>query len=1035
LYSNSFDALNIKKLLDHDATRENVINAFYTHLIEQATENDVIYFHFSGHGSQEKAPKEFFEFDAKDKNETLVCVDSRLPGKYDLADKEVGVLLHLASKKTKNIIMVADSCHSGTINRGDEIAAFEARFETENPSGRSYETYLNGYLKQNNILKVPDFEGVVFAACRDEERAQEDSKNQCGLFTSNFLKTLDENHGDVSYAELYTTIRSRIESMLDSQHPEFDYGKTTSPHALFLSNKENSAQRVQGHSVYQLKGAWRIGAGAAHGLPQDGSEFPVEIYGKEAKPIAKGKITGISIASSSLEITEGTLDETKIYRGMLLKAPVMPLKVYVADDTVRKILDDSLNSKEVKIPSFIKYEKVDLPLEFMVEYSPTGMFQLKYKKTKVLVGEFPDAEGVHHALAKIEQKTRLSRLKNLNTSLDANDFGFEFVATNANGEAISYTNPEVNLDYQNIDGQWRKIPINLRLENKSNEDLYFMLLHLSANFGIKAHYDLKLPGGSGKKSVFQKPANLSIKENDLNETIDEFLLIVSDEKLDKMDFEQAEILKVANETRDLEVEEDWNNKWLTKKIAVKLVRQQNAISTQGAALGNGKINIQGHNSLTANVSVNSTGATRDIGGNDTDIATVMERMANAQGAELLTLSNGTKTGAAQTILELTNIQNAEKVSTTNPLIMEISADLKPNEMILPFSFNGEEIIPIGFPEKNINGKQSIRITQLPQISEPTRDLTSALKMAFLKIALPDAQTNKLEWVDYSSGKAIRKSEGLAAKVAAANKILLLVHGITGDTDDMASAMQFAQEEGICNLVLTYNYESLHTKIAKNAESLKASLESLGIHTAKNKSLCILAHSMGGLLARYMIETLGAGSYVKKLITVGTPHKGSPLASLAEYRDWAMMTLSLSANLAKNLPWVAALVHSINLSLLTTQALTPSLEEMKANSPFLKALAKGANNSKVEYCLLAGNADLLKKDIRKGRFYERIINQSRLAISKSISKEANDMAVLVNSSLGVPKRTAKMVSKEVAAFHVNYFDSATVLQTIEDFMRE
>lgn len=1031
LFSNSFESLHIQKLLDQDATRDNVINAFQTHLIEQATADDVIYFHFSGHGSQEKAPKEFFDFDSKDKNETLVCVDSRLPGRYDLADKEVGVLLHLASQKTKNIIMVADSCHSGTINRGDEIGAFEARFEEENPSGRGYETYLNGYLKENNILKVPPFEGVVFSACEDEERAQEDSRNQCGLFTNHFLKALRDSRGEISYSDLYTSVRSRIETMLDTQHPQFDFGTTTSPHSLFLSDKKNSGQRMAGHSVYSDRNGWRIGAGAAHGLPQDGSEFPIEIYGNENKPVAKGLITGISIASSSVQITEGTLDNNKIYRGMLLNAPVMPLSVCVPDDKVRKILEDELNGNKTPLQCFVKFEKANSSAEFLIEQNEQGLFPLKYRKTGVLIVTIPDAEKVIACLTKIECKTRFANLKNTETTLDANEFVLELVATNANGQAISYTNPDVSLDFQYINGQWRRIPVQLKLENKSYEDLHFMLLHLSSMYGVSVHFDLKMPAQSGKKNVFSKAITFNMKEPHLNETVDEFLLIVSDEKLNKLDFQQAEITQFGGD-RALEIEKDLNDKWLTKKISVKLVRQQNAIGTNSFALNGGKVSVNGHNGLTANVSVNSSGTTRDISGNDLDIATVMERLARAQGGELIPLANGTQTGEAQNILELTNIQNAENVTAENPLVLSINADLLPNEMVLPFTFDGEQIIPIGFPEKNENGVQSIHITHFPQTSEPTRDIPNALKMAFVKIKLPEAQTNQLAWVDYSGDNAESKITDLAAKIAQSNKVLLLVHGILGDTKEMANALRFAKEENIYDLVLTYNYESLHTSIEKTAENLKASLQAVGMNAAKGKSLTILAHSMGGLVARYMIEKLAANTFVQKLIMAGTPHNGSPFGSLPEYSKWAMMSLSLAANLGKDISYIAFFVNALNQALKITEKLTVSLEEMRTNSLFLNELNKNTNTD-VAYLTLAGNVELLKKD-RKGSFFERLQNKGRQEVSEILSKEPNDMAVLVASALALPKGITKILAKEVAAFHVTYFDSPIVLQEMEDFMR-
>ena len=78
-------AFNLKALLleDANATREAVIAGFQTHLT-QAQKDDVVLFYYSGHGSQELAPKEFWALEPDHLDETLVLVDSRDPGKYDL---------------------------------------------------------------------------------------------------------------------------------------------------------------------------------------------------------------------------------------------------------------------------------------------------------------------------------------------------------------------------------------------------------------------------------------------------------------------------------------------------------------------------------------------------------------------------------------------------------------------------------------------------------------------------------------------------------------------------------------------------------------------------------------------------------------------------------------------------------------------------------------------------------------------------------------------------------------------------------------
>ncbi|KAK4142056.1 triacylglycerol lipase [Dichotomopilus funicola] len=64
--------------------------------------------------------------------------------------------------------------------------------------------------------------------------------------------------------------------------------------------------------------------------------------------------------------------------------------------------------------------------------------------------------------------------------------------------------------------------------------------------------------------------------------------------------------------------------------------------------------------------------------------------------------------------------------------------------------------------------------------------------------------------------------------------------------------------------------SIETRAAKLAEGIEAQ--------AHGRSVNIVAHSMGGLDARYMISQLRPSSVdVKSLITVATPHHGSPFA--------------------------------------------------------------------------------------------------------------------------------------------------------------
>ncbi len=85
------------------------------------SEDDVALFAYSGHGSQGAAPEEFWSVEPDRLNETLVLYDSRSPGQFDLADKELTVLIGQVAKAAKHFTAILDCCHSGSGTRDPEI--------------------------------------------------------------------------------------------------------------------------------------------------------------------------------------------------------------------------------------------------------------------------------------------------------------------------------------------------------------------------------------------------------------------------------------------------------------------------------------------------------------------------------------------------------------------------------------------------------------------------------------------------------------------------------------------------------------------------------------------------------------------------------------------------------------------------------------------------------------------------------------------------------------------------------------------------
>lgn len=115
------------------ATRQNIVNAFRDHLVDQAKEGDVVIFHYSGHGAYvtDPYPIDYATSPAyldlagyqgfEGFNGTLVPTDVFSPDSDEVVNDIMGSTLFLlsAAVNTDNFTMVLDSCHSGGGVRGN----------------------------------------------------------------------------------------------------------------------------------------------------------------------------------------------------------------------------------------------------------------------------------------------------------------------------------------------------------------------------------------------------------------------------------------------------------------------------------------------------------------------------------------------------------------------------------------------------------------------------------------------------------------------------------------------------------------------------------------------------------------------------------------------------------------------------------------------------------------------------------------------------------------------------------------------------
>jgi triacylglycerol lipase len=111
--------------------------------------------------------------------------------------------------------------------------------------------------------------------------------------------------------------------------------------------------------------------------------------------------------------------------------------------------------------------------------------------------------------------------------------------------------------------------------------------------------------------------------------------------------------------------------------------------------------------------------------------------------------------------------------------------------------------------------------------------------------------------------------------------VILVHGLFGFDRMGIPGARLDYFRGIAKHLDTLGCHAHAVKLPRaasvpeRARELANAIEALG-----HPRVDLIAHSMGGLDARYALAHFGLASRVRSLVTVGTPHRGTPIADLA-----------------------------------------------------------------------------------------------------------------------------------------------------------
>ncbi|HEV2853369.1 MAG TPA: caspase family protein [Thermoanaerobaculia bacterium] len=402
---------HIEVLTDAQATREGILSAMKA-LVERVGKDDIVVFHYSGHGSQ-MTDVEGDEPDGLD--ETIVPHDSgRAPHENrDIKDDEIYLWVKELTEKTSAVTLIFDCCHSGTIVRddfGSEGRWVEADLRPPeqlppSPIPPEARAILDGGrdLGPSGWLPLGERYALI-AGCSRSERSfeiEEPAGVRHGALTFFLSSALLEARPGTTYRDVFEAAAPRVSSRFPDQHPQLEGARDLEVFGVHWIEPMKFVPVVKrsGDTVV-------LGAGAACGL-SEGSQWAVHRPGTKAvqpgeEPLGVVALTAIRAVTSEgrllQESSPGAVKEgmraVEQVHAVETKMPVQVISSRRKDWDVQALLDSFGRSKLLRPAGDegAAQARVYLlePRSRVDQDSPVSMLGPLWEETWAVVGENGD---------------------------------------------------------------------------------------------------------------------------------------------------------------------------------------------------------------------------------------------------------------------------------------------------------------------------------------------------------------------------------------------------------------------------------------------------------------------------------------------------------------------------------------------------------------------------------------------------------------------------------------------------------------------
>ena len=106
----------------------------------------------------------------------------------------------------------------------------------------------------------------------------------------------------------------------------------------------------------------------------------------------------------------------------------------------------------------------------------------------------------------------------------------------------------------------------------------------------------------------------------------------------------------------------------------------------------------------------------------------------------------------------------------------------------------------------------------------------------------------------------------------ADYVAIFINGFTANSAYLGTMMQEYVDNGIVALAFNYpSYDGIDRAAAELADALEALDKMAGGAVSETRKVVLVCHSMGGLVARAFVSFNCGNRFVRKVVTLGTPH--------------------------------------------------------------------------------------------------------------------------------------------------------------------